>query len=373
VAGQYSPLLDDAYSDAIPPGSTDILADMYRRGENVLIDDLRGPEGDWIAPEIREPLVKAGVIAHMLMPFGMGGTMLGFMTVERQEYRPWTPAEVHTVELVAADIGRAVHHAQLYEREKSLVTELTEVGKAKSRLLATVSHELRTPLTLIIGYLEVMMDGSPGPLTDTQARMLLSIDRNAVRLRRLIEDVLTISKIETGALKTIVRPVKLAGLVTAAVDSVRPDADAKGVILTAELPRAGLPISADADQLGRALANLLSNAVKFTQGGGRVRVSAAAGEASAAGGEQAAVVTISDNGMGIPEADQAKLFDRFFRASNAVERAIPGTGLGLAIARTIVANHGGDLSLTSREGEGTTVSLRLPLRRRPAGHGRAAR
>jgi signal transduction histidine kinase len=361
VADQHSPLLPENYSDTIPPGSADILGEMYRRGEAVVISDLRGPEGDWIAPEIRDPLVAAGVITHMLMPFGVGDTMLGFMTVERLQLRPWVPAEVHTVELVAADVGRAVHHARLYEREERLVAELREVGRAKSDFLAAVSHELRTPLTSIVGYLEVLRERGPGPLTTVQARMLRSIDRSAIRLRQLIEDVLTLSKIETGAFKTIMRPLNLAGLVTGAATAIRPDAEAKGVSLIAEAPAPDLLVSGDADQLDRALTNLLSNAVKFTPAGGQVRVSAAAGPAGPPAAGSAAVVTVRDTGIGVPEAEQRKLFDQFFRASNAIHQAVPGTGIGLTIVRSIVSNHRGTMELTSREGAGTTVIIRIPL------------
>jgi len=115
VGRESDPLLPDTYIDTIPPGSAEYLEEMYRRGESVVIQDLRGPEGEWIAPEIRDPLLAAGIITHMLIPFGLGETMLGFITVERRYEQAWLPAEVHAVELIAADIGRALHHARLYE------------------------------------------------------------------------------------------------------------------------------------------------------------------------------------------------------------------------------------------------------------------
>jgi signal transduction histidine kinase len=137
-----------------------------------LLSDLRGPEADWFPPEIREPLIAAGFISQLLIPFGVADAMLGFMVVERLEYRPWTPAEVHTAQLVTADIGRAVHLARLYERERRLVAELKDVNQAKSSFLAAVSHELRTPLTSIVGYLEMLRDGEAGPLLPAQEKML---------------------------------------------------------------------------------------------------------------------------------------------------------------------------------------------------------
>jgi signal transduction histidine kinase len=388
VGRESDPLLPATYSENVPPGSAEYLEGMYRRGESVVIRDLRGPEGEWIAPEIRDPLLAAGIITHMLIPFGIGETMLGFITVERLYEQAWLPAEVHAVELIAADIGRALHHARLYEAETRLVAELRRVDEAKSYFLATVSHELRTPLTSILGYLEILQAGEPGPLTTTQARMLDSIDRNSTRLRRLIEDVLTMSKIESGSFTTTLRPVNVVDIVTSATDALQPQADAKGITLIRETPATGLLVTGDSDQLDRALMNLLSNAVKFTPPGGQVRVSAAAAAGparparpAAPAGAQArhpepgdpvagdpalqnsrtAVLTVRDTGIGIPEADKSRLFDRFYRASNAAERAIAGTGIGLTIVRTIVANHRGSMDLQSQEGEGTVVTVRLPL------------
>jgi signal transduction histidine kinase len=264
---------------------------------------------------------------------------------------------------VTADIGRAVHHARLYEREQRLVAELSDVNRAKSDFLAAVSHELRTPLTSIVGYLEILRDGETGPLLPAQAKMLTGINRSAVRLRRLVEDVLTMAKIEARSFKTVLRPVKLADLVMEAADSARPDAEARGVTLTADRPGEDLVVNGDADQLDRALANLLSNAVKFTPGGGQVWAGAAAVPAVPPFRHPVAEVTIRDTGIGIPEVDQKHIFEQFFRASNAVKQAIQGTGIGLTIVRSIVANHHGTMDLQSREGEGTTVVIRLPLRK----------
>jgi two-component system phosphate regulon sensor histidine kinase PhoR len=362
VAGQYAPLLPETFGESIPPDTIEMLRDRYRLGEIIAVNDIRGPEADSFPPEIREPLIAAGIVSQLLIPFGVADMMLGFMTVERLEYRPWTPAEVHTAELVTADIGRAVHHARLYEREQRLVAELKDVNQAKSDFLAAVSHELRTPLTSIVGYLEMLRDGEAGPLLSAQEKMLASINRNAVRLRSLVEDVLTMSKIEARSFKTVLRPVRLADLVMQAADSARPDAEANGVTLTADRPQRDLLISGDADQLDRALANLLSNAVKFTPAGGQVWVGTAAVPAVPPFREPTAQVTIRDTGIGIPEVDQKRLFEQFFRASNAVKQAIQGTGIGLTIVRSIVANHHGTMDLQSREGEGTTVVIRLPLR-----------
>ena len=359
LGGEYSPLLPETFSEGIPRYAMEMLRGRYRRGETLAVNDIRSPEADSFPPQVRKPLIAAGVIGDLLVPFGVADTMLGFMTAQRLEYRPWTAAEVYMAELVAADIGRAVHHARLYEREQRLVAELRDLNQAKTNFLASVSHELRTPLTSIIGYLEILRDGQ---LLPGQDKMLASIDRNAVRLRKLIEDILTMSTIEASSFKTIPQPVNLADLVVGAARSARGGARAKGVTLTAGRPGGPLMVNGDPGQLDRALASLLSNAVKFTPAGGHVWADARTVPAAAQPHQPLAQVTIRDTGIGIPEADQERVFEQFFQASNAVTQAIQGPGIGLSIARTIILNHHGTIDIKSQEGKGTTVTVRLPLR-----------
>ena len=330
------------------------LREMFRSHANELIQDMATQAGElppWVAAGLR----AAGVGSHLLTPFGVGEQMLGFVTVKRLgPGRPWSAAEIGAVESIAADIGRGLHHARLYEAENRLVEDLKAVDQAKSDFFATVSHELRAPLTSIEGYVEMLAEGEGGPVTGEQRKMLDVVDRSAVRLRNLIDDVFTLSKLESGAFTTVMRPVEVAEVISAAADELQPEMTRHGLTLTSDCPHHGLTVQGDAGQLGRVLVNLLSNAVKFTPEGGRITVTA-----TAAGGS--AVMTVTDTGIGIPAKDQQELFTRFFRASNAVQQSIPGTGLGLAIVRTIVTNHGGDITLTSHEGQGTTFTIRIPL------------
>ena len=281
-----------------------------------------------------------------------GQECLGALTLIRDAGPDWTPVEVRLAEVVAADLGRGVHHARLFEREQDLVARLQELDTAKTDFMSTVSHELRTPLTSIAGYLELMLDAEAGELTDPQTRMLEVIARNTRRLRELIEDMLILSKIESGAFRITKSEVELAALIESAVAAVAPAA-AKAQVGLHTQAYGPLHLGADPEQLDRVLMNLLTNAVKFTPPEGTVTVTAARD------GDEV-VITVADTGMGIPEAEQQALFARFFRASNAIHLAIPGTGLGLAIVRTIVENHDGTIDIRSTEKAGTTVTVRLP-------------
>jgi two-component system phosphate regulon sensor histidine kinase PhoR len=336
--------------------------------QRFVIQDLRGEQGQPVPPEIREPLIRQGFSSALVIPLGVGDELLGVVVgLRKDQNRPWSQMEIDAFEWVAADLGRGIKHAQMYEAEGELVERLRSLDRAKTDFMATVSHELRTPLTSIVGYVEILQDGTAGPLGPEQHAILETIDRNSARLRTLIEDVLTLSKIETGSFKTVMQPVRLAEVISSAVAAVSPDARKAKLTVISEVADPEPMVNGDQDQLDRVLMNLLSNSIKFTPPGGTVTVSANCGA-------EAAVIQVTDTGIGIPEKDKKDLFTRFFRASNAVRAAVPGTGLGLSIARTIVANHGGDLDLVSDEGKGTTVTIRLPTpsrQRRPGGAGAA--
>jgi signal transduction histidine kinase/CHASE3 domain sensor protein len=357
-------LREHAADGALPAGSLARLRDLFRTRSSELVQDVAGPGGEELPPWVRDSLRSEGVSRHLLTPFGVGEEMLGFVVAARMgQRRGWSAAEVDAVESIAADIGRGLHHARLYEAENRLVADLKSLDQAKSDFFATVSHELRAPLTSIEGYVEMLTEAEGGPVTAEQRRMLAAVDHGAVRLRTLIDDVFTLSKLESGAFATVMRPVEMTGVISAAVEELEPSVAAAGLSVAQDVPAAGLVVAGDAGQLGRVLVNLLSNAVKFTPRGGRIGVGAVARG-------NLAVVTVTDTGIGIPEADQEKLFSRFFRAANA-RRAIPGSGLGLTIVHTIIANHGGQIAIASREGDGTTVTIELPLAARSGPPGTA--
>ena len=179
------------------------------------------------------------------------------------------------------------------------------------------------------------------------------VDRNSERLLDLVGDLLFLAQVDAGKLAIERELVDLEALMQESVDALRPIAESRGIDLVTSI--APLPNRVgDGTRLGQVLNNLLSNALKFTPQGGRVSVSLHAD------GEWT-VVEVADNGVGIPEAEQGRLFERFFRSSKAAEAAIPGTGLGLAITKAIVEGHGGRISVVSEENAGTSVRVELPL------------
>jgi PAS domain S-box-containing protein len=227
------------------------------------------------------------------------------------------------------------------------VTEVRHVDRIKDALVATVSHELRTPLTSIIGYLELL--GSDTPLAEEDARFVEIVRRNASRLQRMVEELLFLSRVDVGGLELDLHELDVVELARAALGSADPAAAAKRISLEYDGPDT-LRTEADADRLGQVFDNLISNAIKFTRERGSVKVSLSAAEG-------AIVASVSDNGVGIPDAEQPRLFERFFRST--ATRDVPGTGLGLTIVRAIVEAHHGTIECVSGSA-GTTFTFTLP-------------
>jgi signal transduction histidine kinase/ActR/RegA family two-component response regulator len=225
-------------------------------------------------------------------------------------------------------------------------------SRARDEFLATVSHELRTPLTSIIGWIQLLrLERDETSLREG----LDTIDRNARAQSRLIEDILDFSRINAGKLNLNVRSLELSDVIDAAMDVVRPAAEAKGVRIERILDSAAGYVSGDADRLQQVVWNLLSNAVKFTPRGGRVLIRLERVNSHCE-------LTVSDTGQGISPTFLPYVFDRFSQADSSSTRAHAGLGLGLGIVRHLVELHGGTVQAFSRgEGQGATFAVRLPL------------
>jgi two-component system phosphate regulon sensor histidine kinase PhoR len=344
-------------SAAQPAYSIGWIRDLFSQRSSYCCQDLSSGIPANLPPPVQAMVRASNAASLLLTPFGAGQELTGALTLVRnQGGRSWTEPEIEAVQSLARDLGRALEHARLYEGEERHVAELQSLDQAKTRFLASSSHDLRTPLTNIIGNVEIIQDAEAGPVTATQASMLDAVSRNGRRLLSLIEDMLTISKIQLGVFTSDLRPVDLAHLVPEPVDLVMPSMADGEITFDVRAPRDGLMVNGDAGQLGRVLTNLLTNAVKYTPRGGRVTCTAGAQDDDA-------VLVVQDTGMGIPVDEQASLGTPFFRASNAVRREIQGSGLGLSIVRTVVGQHHGQLKFESVEGVGTTVTVRIPLLR----------
>jgi len=232
------------------------------------------------------------------------------------------------------------------------VTPLRSADEAKSNVVSTVSHELRTPLTSIRMALKMLTGDQFGPLTAKQAKLLEAARQDSDRLYRIIENLMNISRIESGRVEFHFRPMPPRDIVSMAADPMRSAFNEKHIELEIDLP-AQLPlVRADPGVITSALSNLLSNALKFTRAGGRVRIVAAADEGRVC-------FSVTDTGPGIPDEFAGRIFDKFFRVPT--KEGPGGAGLGLAIAKDVVEAHGGRIDLLPCNGSGSTFRFFLPI------------
>jgi signal transduction histidine kinase len=230
--------------------------------------------------------------------------------------------------------------------------ELHESSRMKSQFLANISHELRTPLNSIIGYTELICNGTYGALNDTQRDRLQKVIRNGYNLLSLVNDVLDLNRIETGRATLERRTVTTGPLLDSVLDTIAPLATRKGLIITRDFSDVP-PVFADEIRLRQIVTNIVSNAVKFTQQGGvTVR---------AFGANDMVRFEFADTGIGIAPDQHEKVFEEFQQLENTVTREYEGTGLGMAITKRLVELHGGRIWLESLPGQGTTFFVTLPV------------
>ncbi|HEV2856412.1 MAG TPA: response regulator [Thermoanaerobaculia bacterium] len=244
--------------------------------------------------------------------------------------------------------------ARLLVLEQAARKQAEEANRMKDEFLATLSHELRTPLNAILGWVQVLRTGKLDEAA--AARSLETIERNARAQAQLIADLLDVSRIITGKLRLESKPVELHRIIDAALDSVRPATDAKGIQLSVSLAPLASPVLGDSDRLQQVVWNLLSNAIKFTPRGGRVEIRLREMGMNA-------VIQVVDTGIGIRPEFLPFVFDRFRQAESSLTRSHGGLGLGLSIVRHLIELHGGTVEVESEgEGLGATFTVRLPLR-----------
>jgi signal transduction histidine kinase/DNA-binding response OmpR family regulator len=242
--------------------------------------------------------------------------------------------------------------------------ELRELDKMKSTFLANMSHELRTPMNAIIGYTDLLLDKLDGPVNEEQEKSLKKVMSNARHLLQLINDVLDVSKIESGKIELQPKELDVKSLIDSIIPTFEPMIKQKGLTLTIDLYENLSPVYGDEDKVRQILINLLSNAVKFTNQG-RITINVRPSERGIKPGEPPifAEICVKDTGIGIKDEDLGKIFDKFTQVDVSIIRQYEGTGLGLSIARGLVALHKGLIWVTSKYGEGSKFCFTLPLKK----------
>jgi signal transduction histidine kinase len=315
----------------------------------IQIPDIEAdPEYTW-----REARQLGGFRAMLGVPMLREGEPIGVLTLTRKEPRPFTEKQIELVTTFADQAAIAIENVRLFDEIQDKSRQLEVASQHKSQFLANMSHELRTPLNAILGYTELMADGAYGEPSEKMLGILKRLEANGRHLLGLINDVLDLSKIEAGQLALELSDYSIQDIAQTVRSTLEPLAADKKLAFKVELaPR--LPSGrGDGRRLTQVLINLVGNAIKFTDAG-EISIKAEANNGSFH-------VSVRDTGPGISAADQARLFQEFQQADNAITKKKGGTGLGLAISKRIIEMHGGKIWVESQLGHGSTFAFTLPV------------
>lgn len=345
----------EAFEGMSLPRPTALLGTTFTGRSVLRLDDVKhDPRYGKNAPHFGLPGSHPAVSSLLAVPVVTGaGTMLGTILLGHALPGRFSNRHESVVLAIAAQAGVSLDKASLYRAAQEARQAAELANRAKDEFLATLSHELRTPLTAILGWCQLLTRGKRSEAEI--ARGLERIESSAQAQTRLISDLLDVSRIVSGKLRLEVQPLDLEPVIEAAIEAIRPAAEAKAITVRSRIDPLAVVVAGDANRLQQVFWNLLSNAVKFTPKGGRIEVqlARAAGQAS---------VRVTDDGCGIRPQDLACIFDRFRQVDSSTTRRSGGLGLGLAIVRHLVELHGGTVRAES-DGEnlGSTFRVALPL------------
>ncbi len=345
------------------PRATPLFGPTFQGQAVTRIADVsKDPRYGQLAPHFGMPKGHLPVCSYLATPVkARSGTVVGGLFFGHADCGVFTEKSERLLVGIAAQAAIAIDNAGLYEEarraadaERAARAEVERVSLMKDEFLATLSHELRTPLNAILGWSEMLRARAGSD--DNLRRGLETISRNARAQAQLIEDLLDMNRIVSGKIRLDVQAVSLIAVVEAAVDTVRPSADAKAVRLVVVLDPGAGPVQGDPHRLQQVVWNLLSNAVKFTPKEGRIDVRLQRVNSHVE-------ITITDSGIGIDPAVLPHVFERFRQADSSTTRAYGGLGLGLSIVKQLVELHGGTVRADSAgRGHGATFVVALPLR-----------
>lgn len=344
VTGQHS----DNLKPVVVPMDRSIAGTVVQENRPLLIRDVRA-DPRWY----QDADQASGFDTHSIIavPLQLRGEVIGVVeAVNKQDGSDMAWDDVEILSTLATQAAIAVNNARLLTQLQAAYDELNQLDRLKSEFIAVAAHELRTPLSLILGYSAFLQANSSG-LARGHAEVVL---QGAMRLRSLIDDMVNLREVDSGEATLRLELVPMQELVERSVEEMRHIAEAKQQNIRLSMPHQPILINVDREKIALALVNLLSNAVKFTPSGKEIGVRV--GQA-----QQEAWATIWDQGIGIAQEQQERVFERFYQVESSLTRQYGGMGLGLSIVKEMVDLHHGTVSVESQAGRGSAFTIRIPV------------
>ena len=308
----------------------------------------------------------------IIMTLSLQDDIVGFVLIGESQKKNYVERDLSMLRAVRGELAIAIKNAQSMEEVNELNTELQQrieaatqelrmsnqqlqrLDEAKNEFISMASHQLRTPLTSIKGYLDMLLQGDLGPVRPTQKAVLREAFSSSERMVQLINDFLSISRLQTGTFTMNRQLASLSDIVRSEVALLKVVAKQRNIVLSVHIDEDVPTLDIDAEKLRQVIMNMIDNAIFYSKEQTTVKVSLCCDT-------QEVVFTVEDQGIGVPKAEQSGVFGKFFRASNARKRRPDGTGVGLFLARKVVLEHGGSMIFTSKENKGSTFGFRLPI------------
>ena len=308
----------------------------------------------------------------VILPLVRQGVLLGYLLLGEHQKRGYSTRDIRVLSSLADELIIAIQNALSIEQIKELNAHLEQridaatkelrasnlqlqrLDEAKDEFISMASHQLRTPLTSIKGYISMMMEGDVGKITPEQKHVLNETFISSERMVRLIGDFLNVSRLQTGKFVIEKRPIDLAALVGREIESLKLNAAPRGITFVYKKPASSFELELDENKIQQVIMNFSDNAIYYSKDNSKVHVTLK----KVAGFVE---FKVKDSGIGVPEAEQEQLFNKFFRATNARRARPDGTGVGLFLAKKVIDDHGGEIIFESTEGKGSTFGFRLPL------------
>ena len=326
------------------------------QGTSILVDDVSRESITRLIPEeprIADLALELGVTSMLYVPLIARGRTLGVLAAAtRNERRRFTPRDREVAEEIARRSAIHLDNARLFAAAERARAEAERASQAKSDFLAVMSHELRTPLNAIAGYTELLELGLRGPVNEQQIEDLRRVRQSQRHLLGLINELLNFARLDAGGVRFEIHDIPVAPCVAATLSLIEPQMRARGLRCDADAIDGTLLVHADAEKLRQILLNLFSNAVKYTATGGRVAIQADTDE-------ERVRLLVSDTGVGIPADKLETIFEPFVQVNRTLSTVNDGVGLGLAISRDLARAMGGDLTVESQLGRGSTFAVHL--------------